>query len=229
MRKLILFVLVLSSLLLFNTTLAQSIGPRLGINMAKIVGGAEIEDEFEEGVSYRAGLQFGLTAEFPITDLISFQPELLYVQKGYSLDEEFFGQEVKVDAVLNYFELPLLAKININKGPTQFFVNIGPSFSYGLDGKVTSSFGGFEEEIDADFSDDEVNRIDFNGVLGLGVQFEAGQGKVFLDGRYVHDFTDFTSASEDSPDEPVYNRNFGFAVGYLYSFQQTNKEEVVDK
>jgi hypothetical protein len=104
-----------------NAVLAQSIGAKFGFNIAKIVGGEDLEDideeDFDADVAFRTGIQIGLAAEFPINDRVSFQPELLYLQKGYTLEGAFFGEQIEVDAILNYFEVPLLAKININQGP----------------------------------------------------------------------------------------------------------------
>lgn len=219
------------SLFCLNGVYSQSIGAKFGFNIAKIVGGEDLEDideeDFDADVAFRTGIQIGLAAEFPINDRVSFQPELLYLQKGYTLEGAFFGEQIEVDAILNYFEVPLLAKININQGPTQFFFHLGPSFSYGIDGKVRTSFGGFQEEIEADFGEDEeVNRIDFNGVLGAGIQVESGNGKLVFDARYVHDFNDFAADRADVGGEATYSRNIGLSVGYFYTFKNKSAEVV---
>lgn len=196
------------------STYAQSIGPKAGVNIASFTG----DDSFDEdGNTSTIGLQFGAVVEIPVSDKFSIQPELVYLQKGAGTEFDVFGTKVETDFKLNYFEIPILAKVYLTEGPTQVFVNVGPSIGFGLGGKTVTKAGDEEEEEDIDFSDDELTSLDLSLAVGAGVQFDAGPGKLFIDVRYLLGLT-----SLDDSEEPidVLNRGIGASVGFLFPIGQ---------
>lgn len=130
----------------------------------------------------KIGFAFGVFAEIPFTNIFSFQPELLFVQKGGSddgdffADDDFFDEDLEDEGgklTLNYLDIPLLARANI---PLQAeftpYVVAGPSIGYLLSASVN------------DIDDDEVKELfkslNFSFIIGAGAEF----GNLFFDLRY---------------------------------------------
>lgn len=94
----------------------------------------------------RAGFTFGAGFNFPVTNTLSFQPELRYIQKGVKLEAKlstfFEGADFRVNADfhqrIDYLEVPLLAKFTFGE-QTKLFFTAGPSISYGIGGKTKIS------------------------------------------------------------------------------------------
>lgn len=185
-----------------------SIGPKAGINLANV--GGDGTDGFD--TKSIVGLQFGAAAEISVNEMIAVQPELLYFQKGTSIDFGSFGGEV--DQVLNYLEIPVLLKLKFGQeGGPKFFGTVGPSFGFGLNGKLKSDAG----DEDIDFDDDEIKKLDISASIGAGAEFAAGPGNLFIDVRYLLGL----STTDDSEfDADIKNRGIGIGVGYLIPIGQ---------
>ena len=158
------------------------------------------------------GLQAGAAVEISITENIAIQPELLYFQKGTQTDIDFAGQTTVVEQTLNYIEIPILAKFKFetDQGPI-LYGTLGPSFGFGIDGKIAVK--GVEEEEAIDFQEDMLTRIDVGFSFGVGAQFQIGPGSLFVDARYLLGLTSINEG--DSSD--IKNIGYGAAVGYLFT------------
>ncbi|MBD2699509.1 PorT family protein [Spirosoma sp. BT702] len=166
-----------------------------------------------------------LFLEVPLSDYVSFRPEIAYIQKGVSIREGFDvnlgGFNLPLGATVAYqsqnLEMPLLAKINMSSGPVQPYLLFGPAVSYALDGRIrtraSALFTTKPYDIDVNYGG-MMNRWDFSAVGGLGLAVDAGPGKFFVEGRYTHGFTRQIQV-------PVVNvnvRNRGVALSLGYSF-----------
>ncbi|NBC08282.1 MAG: outer membrane beta-barrel protein [Bacteroidetes bacterium] len=191
-----------------------SFGLRAGLNSATI----NFEDETGLGIEpdSRIGLDLALMASLGITEEFSIQPELHFIQKGFRLDLDFgVGDVVESQVLVNYLEIPVLAKYAFGGETLQGFVNGGPSIGYGLSGKSKAKSNGVEEEEDLDFKEDGVKRTDFSFVFGGGLSIKAGPATVFLDIRYLLGLTNIDdSGDDDSPKQR--NRGLGFGLGVLF-------------
>ncbi|MCB0618822.1 MAG: PorT family protein [Saprospiraceae bacterium] len=172
--------------------------------------------------------QFGFVSELELNDHFALQGELLHTGKGFKLNENFdlelFGLPLPVGAVavtkVHYLEMPLLAKAKFGNEVVEGYVVAGPTFGYAINGKVTTrakvlvEVDLFDTKLDLDAIGYE--RFEVGGVLGAGMAFKAGNGKLFFDGRYTRGFTE----SYDVPllSEKVQNKGFSLSAGYLYSF-----------
>jgi len=127
-------ILFIAFLLSGSTLLmAQTFIPKAGVSLAKVSISDDIKNEFysDPSISYKTGFIVGLAVQFPISDMISIQPELLYHQKGYKLSDEFDGLNYNETVTLNYLELPIM----VNFAFGNFYANAGPFLAYGLGGK----------------------------------------------------------------------------------------------
>lgn len=132
----------------------------------------------------KLGFALGVFAEIPLTPIFSFQPELLFVQKGGSEgsdpfdDDDFFDDDDDVldeggSLTFNYLDIPLLARANIPiEADFSPYVVAGPSIGYLLS---ASASAGDDEDIEEFFKS-----YNFSFVLGAGVDF----GNLSVDLRY---------------------------------------------
>lgn len=197
------------------TSYAQSIGPKAGVNIASWAGDDELDD-----YGSITGLQFGAVIELPVSDKFAIQPELVYMRKGSGFDFEILGVTIETENQLNYFEIPILAKIFLTEGPTQVFVNAGPSIGFATSGKVISKSGDEEDEIDIDFEEDGISSFDFGVALGAGAQFDAGAGKFFVDIRYLLGLANLDDSEPEEDRIDVFNRGIGASIGFLFPLGQ---------
>ncbi|MCK8491540.1 MULTISPECIES: porin family protein [Spirosoma] len=172
-----------------------------------------------------AGPTAAIFLDVPLSDRVSFRPEVAYVQKGFavkqSMDLNLGGFTLPLGARIAYqsqnIELPLLFKVNLTDGPVQPYLIAGPSVGYALSGRVRTRATALitTRPIDVNVNyGDMLNRWDASAVGGLGLAMDAGAGKFFIEGRYTHGFTRQVQV-------PVVNinaRNRGVAVSLGYSF-----------
>lgn len=198
-----------------------SIGPRVGVNLSNwSVDSGEDVGDFKS----RTGYQFGIAAEIRFNDNFAIQPELNFLQKGARQDmaevDSVLGNiAFKSNYVINYLEVPVLVKAGKSFGPARVDILAGPSFGYGLNGKLKSEFtiGGEtnKDESDLNFKDDQIKRVDVGLQFGASVSFNLGdRASLFVDGRYLFGLTDLNDSDDDS--FKVNNRGIGLSAGVLF-------------
>lgn len=141
MKKLLL-VTVIAVLGLTNVN-AQEIkfGIKGGLNLSQIKGLSI------QGSDRITDYNFGFLVEIPISEKISFQPELLYSGQGSSTK-------------LNYLNIPLMGKYYAAKG---FSLEAGPQIGYLLSAKKNGT------NLKSTF-----HKLDFGVNFGLGFKFNNG-------------------------------------------------------
>lgn len=243
MKKLVLIAFVL---FLGLGVSAQTIGLRFGYNMS----GLRIDDNFsnyldENDINGKLtdGVNIGLVLERPINPKVDMHVELNFAQKGSAFDmyanEANHGTSGYGQTNLNYFELPIMAKIKF--GPA--YLAIGPHIGYLLGAQeinykenaaLVTAYGEAgaaaalgvsslknDEFIDMDM--DNFNRFDFGGQFSLGAQVPAGPVKIFAEARATVAFTNWETWNTMQPKatdlEFDYKKNmaFTFAVGVLFN------------
>jgi hypothetical protein len=192
-----------------------SFGGRIGINSATV----DIEDPSGLSVkpNSRVGLDIAAVVSLGITKFFSIQPELHFIQKGFKMNLEIFGEKVKTNTNWNYIELPVLAKYAFGSESVQGFVLGGPVLGVGLNGKTKAEANEQKEEEDAKFGsgEDELNRIDFGLAIGGGIGIPAGAGLIFLDARYLQGLANLSNVMFVAPGT-LKNRGVNVAVGILF-------------
>src|SRR5688572_18090157 len=215
-------ILAVSFMLTITTLFAQTIIPRAGVTLST----SSFEPVGFTGQKSNSKLAVGFTVgagyDFFISEKLSIQPEINFIQKGQKLEEVAYpdGYEYKINTEVkfNYLEVPVLAKYKFG-GQTKFYVAAGPSVGLGLGGKYsrTSSFGGVPEpgmdgkikfgDQPNDYSGDDIyveNKFDISLQVGGGVILF---NKLLVDIRYGHGFTDLVD------DENSKNRSLQLSVG----------------
>ncbi|MCX6213998.1 porin family protein [Spirosoma sp.] len=166
-----------------------------------------------------------LFLDIPLSDRVSFRPEVSYIQKGVAIKEGFDinlgGFSLPIGASIAYqsqqIEVPLLFKFNLSDGPVQPYFIAGPAVSYAFDGRIRTRASALVTtrpfDVDVNYGG-MLTPWDVSAVGGLGLAMDAGAGKFFVEGRYTHGFTRQVQV-------PVVNvnvRNRGVAVSLGYSF-----------
>jgi opacity protein-like surface antigen len=200
-----------------------SVGPRVGVNLAKWSVDGEVEEEIGD-ISNRTGFVAGAVAEFRFNDNFAVQPEINFLQKGFksefAISDSILGDfSSETNVVMNYLEVPVLAKVGKSFGTTRVDLLAGPSFGYAMNGKVKSKFtigGNTEEgEEDIDFEEDEISRFDLGLQVGAAVTFNLGSANLFIDGRYALGFSNLNDSPDDE-ESNAYNRGIVLSAGVLF-------------
>jgi hypothetical protein len=203
-----------------------SIIPKMGLTISDVA-----YKEKQEGQKSVSGLLFGAGFNFPLVgEVFSIQPELLYIQKGvagvYSDADQGVTMDMKIHT--NYLEVPLLAKVAFGSQSVKAYLNVGPSFGYGLGGNVNykANIMGFPiegtgkikfGETPEDASEEDMyieNRIDLGLQFGGGLAFKAGPGSILLDARYGYGMSNLSNDDSNSGDNKSQNRVIAISLGY---------------
>ena len=176
--------------------------PKIGLAFAR-TSGDDISDE-----EAKTGLLVGAAFNLPLDeDLISLQPEVLYIQKGTKQDGSRLRRR------FNYVEVPILVKVSIGTDQIKGYFNAGPSLGFGVSSKqrlTDDSYGKVTFGGDPGFA----KRIDVGLQFGGGVGFEAGPGSLILDLRYG---VGLLNVYED---RSLKNRALALSLGYALPLGQ---------
>ena len=137
------------------------------------------DDTYSDDFKMKPGFHVGVTAEFPFSDMVSFETGLLLSTKGYKISEEesIMGETIKIEGKANllYIDIPLTAKATFDVGGAKLYGTFGPYLGFGLSGKSkTEVSGGGESETEEEDvkwgsgDDDDLKRLDFGLTIGAG-------------------------------------------------------------
>jgi hypothetical protein len=212
MKKLILSTaLFISGLTLVN---AQSdskdvqLGIKGGLNSSTISG-----DDFGD-LDSRTSFNAGLVAEIPLTERLSFQPEVLYSGQGFDVREidqdNIVDTDENIEYQLDYIQVPLLLKAYIVKGLS---VEAGPQFGFKIHEEFDYQPNSDGGDIEIDSDDSYVKDFDTSIALGAAYKFDNG---FFLSGRYNLGVTDIFE--DGTPFEGVDAKNnvWQFGIGFMF-------------
>jgi hypothetical protein len=206
MRSPIPFVLLLLGIVLTapRPAAAQQFGILGGVNFAEVTG-----DDVDEDLDGSTGFLLGLFGRVGLGEIITFQPEVQYAQKG-AQSETAVGD---FEAELSYIDVPLFLSFGF---PNSFHALVAPRFSFEVSCEIDfDSTGGIDFEGDCDEDDGEFdsrNSFLVGGTVGVGIDLPLGGLDVFLDGRFDIDLESF---AEDE-DVDVKNRAFQIVGGVRF-------------
>lgn len=208
---------LLTVLLLFFLSLdsfTQTIAAKAGLNLSTML----IKDNNSSNdPSLQPGFHLGATADFPISDVLSFETGVLLMTKGYNQSlVSLFGQsEIKFNTL--YLDIPLTAKASFEFGKMKAYGQLGPYLGIGLTGKgrlETTILGETTiEEERLEWGDDEIGfkRLDLGLFAGAGIEFNRIQVGLF----YSLGLIDISVS--DAAGLKANNRVLGISLGYVLS------------
>jgi hypothetical protein len=130
-------------------------------------------------IKRRKGFAGGAFVNLSFLKVLSIQPEFLYHQKGATNTMNGTKDEIKI----NYFQIPVLIKFRVPLGETVYpHIFAGPSFAYRTSTEYNSTNMHNGKSVETDV--DRIRTTDSGGIIGAGIDFEAGSIFFTLDGRY---------------------------------------------
>jgi len=162
---------------LINLNAQPSIGPKLGLNLATMIG-----EDFENS-KIKIGPQIGCLFEIGTGNVLTFQPGFVFSNKGATLEGE------EGDASLNfwYLEWPLNGVVNLDVGKGKIQIFAGPYIGFCIAAKMKYPTDEGEETVHLvvesmdDLGEGDIRLMDYGLNAGLGyrihdVQIQAGYG-----------------------------------------------------
>ncbi|MGM0408401.1 MAG: porin family protein [Bacteroidota bacterium] len=217
MKKFTNFFLVLMSTLFCLQLHAQTFGVRGGLSMANMLEKDE-DGTYSGDYQMNSGFHAGVSMDFPILEMISFETGLLLNTKGFRITEEEEGVDVTAKAKFYYADIPLTFKVSgeVSEG-VKLFVLGGPYIGIGLSGKVTAegSEEGYSVSIDEDINwgsgeEDDLKRLDYGITAGAGLELMGIQVGLSYDFGLanVSAYTDYGTT--------LNHRVLKFSIGYRF-------------
>ncbi len=198
-----------------------SFGVQAGVNLAsmKIKADGASSGDLPD-VKSKVGLMIGAVAEIDFGSNISFRPELNFVQKGGKSDFSFpgiYSEESKT--TLNYIELSPNFVYNVNAGTGKVFFGLGPSFGFGMSGKMEGSYTDFGEptvnydedvKFGSDEAEDHFKGFDFG--LNILAGYKMSNGFLVTAGYNLG----LADISVGDGEGSIKNNGFQIRLGYMF-------------
>lgn len=166
----------------------------------------------------QTGFTFGSFYRRDILEKFAIQPEINFLQRGGKYSETIeegdgtYNWDIELD--LNYLEVPIYFLYNGGKA-SGFYAGIGPSFNFGLGGKVNENGNSY----DIKFGSDEDLKPFFLGINGM-VGYQMANGFT-ANGFVSQSLTN--SDTETEVDATFSMLSFGIRLGYMMNFNKTAK------
>ena len=248
MRKFLPFLLLMALLSQAGKTCAQSpwFGLKGGISIPDLSGGGG--NPLSENYTSRLAANFGLLSDFHLYEHLSLQVELNYAGQGGkrngmqpitnlppALESQvppgsYLYANFKNKAVLNYLELPIMAKLSWGN-TFGWYVNAGPYLGYLLHAaektKGTSQIYEDPQGQEAvpypaqDFTANtdvtsSIRRFNVGATGGGGIDWKVDpKDKIFFDARFEYGFINIQKYSEDGKNN---TGNVLLSLGYARRF-----------
>ena len=173
------YFLIISLFMLINTAEAQEkvkFGVKAGLTISDFTGKGY--ENFKKSDS-RTSFHLGVLTEIYLAPRWNFQPEFLYSEQGYFLENSNSSESLELE--LNYLELPLLAEFGLLEN---LHLQAGPQLGYLLNKDKLPENG----ENGTLFN---YNSFDFS--LIFGAEYEIGN--FFVYGRYIPGINQIVNSS----------------------------------
>ena len=153
--------------------LASPISTYAQQHYAGISGGA--------GLTFELGIRAAAVSEIPLTSFLSIEAQIAFSQRPNR--ELVWRLNPDIDyrqAMIEYIEVPVLAKFNVNVNSFSVAAYIGPNISYGLKVRASSLQPEFTTE-KIPFEELNLSRFDMGLNLGVGLDKTISKNrKIFL-------------------------------------------------
>jgi len=186
----------------------------------------DTKEEYQKNFRSRIGMQLGLGVDIQLTDALSFEPGLRYMQKGagYSSDgkDPDFGVNIETEMTntFHYLEIPLNLNYQFELGDWKCVVTGGPSIGYLADFRLQyyqkATWMGETQEFKIDTKSESEFKADireeslapFEIGINAGLRLEYENFSIYL--QYNRSF------NEVWIDAPERNQALTLGVGYKF-------------
>jgi Outer membrane protein beta-barrel domain len=227
------FVLILTTAILCaqstsdNSSSKYTLGILGGLNIPQLSGGNS--NELSRDYTSRLGEAFGIVFSRSLGSKFSLQAEAIFSSEGgkrngiQAIDASSFNPsapagtylyaDFKNESILNYFEIPVLAKYSFSSGSSsKFYINFGPYVGFLLNAKEKTSgtsliymdraetmplelpAQSFTSSVSTTSS---INPVNFGLTGGAGFSHSLGSGELSLDVRGAYGLTVVQKNSQD--------------------------------
>lgn len=176
------------------------VGARAGLNLANVTN---VDDEESTSLEWRPALVAGGFVTWRGFGWIELQPEVLYSSKGAKISED----DVTSHLILEYVEIPVLARVSRAAGSRRVYAAGGPYVGIRLRAKARTEFSGATEELDLG---EDLERRDFGVAIAGGVE----SGRLVIDGRYTFGLSNIDAAATDGREAK--NRTLSITAGLRF-------------
>lgn len=147
----------------------------------------------------------GVVVEQEFGNHFAIESGAFYIPKGFmlrhNLEQPIFGVNlplgVRLDAKMNYIQVPLLFKGKFGNDKVKAILKAGPRLSYATHGRLQARANLIVEfnVLDVPIPLGSVNRWDAGAIFGTGVEFNTAAGIIGLEASYDLGLTDLASVS----------------------------------
>jgi len=210
MKKFTIAITALAALVAFSSPLFAEDGKMMfgvkgGLNLANVIG------DDAENTSMKIGFVGGVFMCYNITEIFAIQPELLFSMKGAKFEEG----DLEANLKLNYFEIPLLLKVNLpTEGKMKPSLYAGPALGILMSAKYE------DEDVK-----ETAKSMDIGIIAGVGVGYQMEKGMLFAEFRYevgmtgLSDYNDAELEDMGLTEQPdTKNSVMSIMVGYGFAF-----------
>ena len=189
-----------------NYSSSKNYGFKGGINFSNIHG-KDVED-----TKSKTGFIAGLFYEIPRTEQFSIQPEILFSMKGWRFeysDDEWDDFSYKYWGKLNYIEIPILGKFQLNNinnlKPILYF---GPCFGFNVSSTYRLEWEDYEDNDTDTGTMEDMSVFEFSLTPGAMIELN---NKFVFDFRYSIGLTNIFSDNDGF--DPVKNSAISLMLG----------------
>lgn len=197
--------LCLLSFLFLSADLFAQIGVQAGL--IGVPGEAFTTADGLDKAGGAMGFTFGMFYNYPVSEKITFQPALNFVNKKWKDDLD--GIEI-TEVSINYLEIPLQV-VYITGGDKGFFIGAGPSVMYGLSGKADITIGGSKTSFDYEFGSGEFEENPFTVAANIMAGYSFGSLNINL--NFSQGLTNQPDSNRDQGNENHFALRVGFTFG----------------
>lgn len=241
--------------LTFHSVFSQiSLGIKGGLSFSKTTTDTRNIDF--TAPDYFLSLNAGICADFSVSSRLFIRSEINYIQKGFTIIKYFDASLFSTSNTQNasfwgtnytYLQVPILLHYKIENENIKFYFGVGPYISYAVSGKkwanlfipelggefYTQKFSSENYIFDINFDNDNRvdNRIDFGGIVNVGIARKLNFGEIIFEARYEHGFLDWHRFNISTPKtySSVMNRGITISIGALFYIKKKYSETSTDQ
>ena len=221
MKRLIVYTLLLTIYVNSFANAGFKIGAGVGISAAKIK-----EKFYSDRNKNMLAFDVAIPMEIKVARYFAIQPEIHFIQKGFSLNYDGVGGINKIYRRRNYIEVPVNFKFIYpfkNKSSVNAYIGVG--FGYALTNKQITKFENGEKQsekfpYDNNLDDDNIayRRYDIILPIGFGYEYKINDKfAVYADLRWSLDVNNnIQYKNKPDPTPSYFYRNFIFSLGMYF-------------